>query len=64
MTLEHVQSSGGGAWGGYTVDDKFLTMLTELIGPELFKENLEKITEWDLRMEFENLKREVGATMS
>jgi len=64
-----VQSSGAGPWGGCNIDDKFFTMLIDLIGTKVFKEIQHeigkdwKIIECDLRMEFEAFKREVGSTI-
>jgi len=59
--MEHVQSSGGGPWGGMTVDDKFFTMLRELIGAKVLDEFCSDYQndEYDLRLEFEGNKREV-----
>ena len=68
LSLEHVQSSGGGPWGGVNVDDKFFTLLRELIGPEIFKEVQDsdpnwKSMEYDMRTWFESAKRKVGVNM-
>ena len=71
LSLEHVQSSGGGPWGGFIVNEKFFILLRGLIGSEVFGE-LQKLQdvdttwksiEYKLRKKFESAKRKVGATM-
>ena len=64
--MEHVQSSGGGPWGGVTVDDKFFTMLRELIGGRVWDDFCSEypMEEYDLRLDFEGSKREVGTPLA
>ena len=60
-SMEHLQSSGGGPWGGNAVNEKFFTMIRELVGDRVFDEFCSKCPqeEYDLRLEFEGKKREV-----
>ncbi|WAR25137.1 HS12B-like protein [Mya arenaria] len=60
-TMDHVQITGGGPWGGTRVDDKFFTLLRDLIGQKVMEEFCTKHPndEYDLRMDFEARKREV-----
>jgi len=61
-SMEHVQKSGGGPWGGMTVNENFFTMLRELIGDRVFDEFCSEFPEeeYDCRLEFEVQKREVS----
>jgi len=62
--MELVQSSGGGPWGGGIVDDKFFTLLRELLGSKVLEKLQDvddcRIIEKDMRMDFESSKRTVG----
>jgi len=61
-SMEHVQSSGGGPWGGNTVNEKFFNMLRELVGDQVFDEFCSEcpMEEYESRLEFEVQKREVS----
>jgi hypothetical protein len=60
-TMQQVNKSCGGPWGGTKVNEKFEMFLVELIGTETVKTFVEKhaIDYHDLRLDFESRKRGV-----
>lgn len=61
-TMKQVHMSGGGPWGGMKVDEKFMTMLRDVVGPDVMREFVTEnpVDEYDLKTDFESRKREVN----
>ncbi|XP_045166462.2 heat shock 70 kDa protein 12B-like [Mercenaria mercenaria] len=60
-TMKQVYMSGGGPWGGMKVDEQFMMLLRNIVGPEVMQKFVQDnpMDEYDLRMDFESRKREV-----
>lgn len=60
--MKHIYQSGGGAWGGMKVDERFMVLIKDIVGETVLKEFDEEnqLEMYDFRNDFECAKREVS----